>query len=115
MTRPSMFVILLDRISDLEREAVHQVIKTNADTWWHRFENVWLAEGRSVHDWRDLVYEVLVRPGSSSVLVLKLPEDERWWSLHGTNVREKARWLYETYSGKTAPWITEEATKHISS
>lgn len=100
-------VIILDRAKPAEREAVHEAIKENADTWWHQFTNVWIAGGHRVSFWTDLI-RPLLPDGPSGLIVLHLPEDEkdRLYSAYMRNVDNRTKWLDENYTSMRS--ITRE-------
>lgn len=91
-------VIILDRPTAAERDAVHEMVKEKATGWWHHFSDAWIVSGESPSYWRDKVKALLSEPGSS-VLVLALPRNkkERSWSLFGANAKTKGEWLHQNY------------------
>jgi hypothetical protein len=101
------YIIVLDRATAAEREAVHEVVKDHANGWWHRFASAWIvgAGSSSVAEWRDLVTEALdiVRAASddgeasnAGVLVVNLPVfEERDWAFHGKRASERTAWLHK--------------------
>lgn len=90
-------IIVVDRGTDEELNAVHQVVKAEAKGWWHRFTNVWLVGGRTTNEWRDALQEI-IRGGPSSVLVLRLPKHaDRHWSYFGPKWKERCEWIHNNY------------------
>ena len=87
-------VIILDRASTEQRNAVHELIKVNSRGWWHRFIDVWIASGKTVEEWRDLIAPAISNP--ASVLVIKFPEKEPGntrWASSGPNSSETFAWF----------------------
>src|SRR5690606_36286918 len=71
----NFYVISIDRATQEELNRAHQIIKENANGWWHRHATTWIAGGLTAAEWRDLLKDTL-RSSQSSVLVLKLPKEE---------------------------------------
>jgi hypothetical protein len=105
-----VFLIALDRASRVEREAVHEAVKSHVHprAWWHRFADLWIVGGgESVEEWRDVVSEALAivhaamtdedgEPPrkTASVLVFNLPPySERDWA--SLAARERVEWLHK--------------------
>jgi len=69
---PPMFVIVTDGLGDVQRNLAFEAIKSASEAagtaWWHHFSDVWIVQGKSAADWRDLVRST----GEASVLVLEL-------------------------------------------
>jgi hypothetical protein len=108
MSLQSAVMIVLDRATPEEREAVHALVKQHAKGWWHQFSDVWIAGGKTSREWRDILRGT-IPGGTSSLLVIALPEEgRRQWSFRGPRVRRRTRWLHTTYSGKTPPWEKTE-------
>jgi hypothetical protein len=92
----SKFVIILDRGTRSEREAVQAAVKANAnEIWWHWFTDTWLVGGGTAAFWRDVTKHSLVA-GPSSVLVLELGSS---WASFGPNGQERMQWLHQRVSG----------------
>ncbi len=93
-----VYVILLDRATADEREAVQAIVKDEAQKWWHRFQDVWLATGHSAPEWRELLKPVLGSP-TSNLLVFSLPSDptDRDWSYWGTQADERTAWIKRNF------------------
>jgi hypothetical protein len=89
------FLIILDRATEQQRRAVHEVIKENARTWWHRFVDVWIVHGKSADRWRDLVGDEISNP--ATVLVIRFPTkgDETRWSARGPDTSTKFDWFHK--------------------
>ncbi len=92
------FVVSVDRATADELNKVQQVIKANADGWWHRHTNFWIVGGQSAAKWRDLILPCLIEQ-PSTVLVLNLPDsdEKRWWAFGGDGAKEKCKWLHDNY------------------
>jgi hypothetical protein len=80
-----MAVIIFDRIRPEERQAAHEIIKANANGWWHHFENTWIAGGKTPGEWRDLLSDV-IPTGPSSVIVFALPSTPGWASFSRSGI-----------------------------
>ena len=86
------YVIILDRGSRDQREAVQAIVKQHAnEIWWHWFADTWLVEGYTAGFWRDAIRPVIT-PGSASVLVIELGED---WAYYGPKAAERMKWLHQ--------------------
>lgn len=95
--RDPTYIIVIDRATDIELNAAHEIIKSRANGWWHRFTNTWLVGGLSVSEWRDALRDT-TESGPSSILVMKLPEaGGRAWSYIGPRAKERCEWLHENY------------------
>lgn len=92
------FAISVDRATQAELNQIHEVIKANANGWWHRHLNFWIVGDGSALEWRNLIKPYLV--SGSSVLVLKLPAEDgdRNWAYSGPNAAEKCKWIHNNYS-----------------
>lgn len=93
----SDFAISIDRATQAELNAVHEIVKENANGWWHRHVNLWIVGGGTASKWRDLLKPALL--SGSSILVLQLPDEdsEKKWSYNGQNAEEKCRWFHDNY------------------
>ncbi len=97
------YLIVLDRPTKEQRNAVHKCVKGNAQTgWWHRFENVWMAQGLSAQEWVGLI-EPLIEEGRTSVMVFRLPHDPEV-GYYGENPDVRLKWIEKRLraSGETA-------------
>lgn len=92
------FAVSVDRATADELNRVQDVIKANANGWWHHQINFWIVGGHKAEKWRDLIKPCLTE-APSNVLVLKLPQEEweRWWAFTGYEAEKKCKWLNETY------------------
>lgn len=100
-SKDSMCVILLDGAGVALREKIHDSVKENANGWWHRFQNCWLAAGHSPKYWRDLLKPYVAEaPESAAILVLALPplDDDRLWAYFGPDAEGKMGWLHRNYT-----------------
>lgn len=90
-------IILIDNATANELKIVHEAVKLNAKMWWHRMYNVWIVEGDSPKEWRDLIKECL-DDTAASVLIFKLPEEEaRKWAFLGKNAKDRCAWIHRNY------------------
>ena len=92
-------VVILDQPTAELREAAHEIIRTNANGWWHRMPDIWIVGGIEPRAWRDLLQPVIARFPGSSVFVLRLPakEGNRSWSYFGVNAKERMEWIHDNY------------------
>lgn len=79
------YLIALDRITDEQRQLAHEVIKSNATGWWHRFQDVWIAGGRDAAQWRDLLVDVVGQEGPTQLLVFALGDGWASYARSRTN------------------------------
>lgn len=98
------YIIVFDQLSNERREVAHELIKANANGWWHNLPNVWIVGGQTVSFWRETLHPVIASTGAS-ILVMNLPAEPstRSWAFYGPRGSQKAKWLYETYSGTSPP------------
>lgn len=96
------FAIVIDGASPAQLNEAHSIIKKQANGWWHRMANFWIAGGHTATEWRDYLSPVVT--GGPTALVLKLPgaEAERAWAMRGRDVAEKADWLKKSYRKTTS-------------
>jgi hypothetical protein len=94
------FLIVLDRASAEQRNAVHEAIKGHANGWWHQFADTWIVGGGvSAAEWRDLLRTHISSP--AGVLVLRLPDAasaSRNWAMFGPDAKIRAEWIHENYA-----------------
>lgn len=102
LTQPC--IILVDRVNAAEREAVHEIVRTHARGWWHRFPDVWIAGGHPPKYWKKLIKPVIPY-GSSSVLVLRLPDEpeENDIGYFGIDGEQRLEWLYRNLRDRPMP------------
>lgn len=90
-------LISIDRATLYELDQVQDLIKNNANDWWHRHTTVWIVGGGKASRWRDLIKPIL-RSHGSSILVLQLPKKEsRNWCFSGENAKEQCEWFHQNY------------------
>jgi hypothetical protein len=94
------FLIVLERATDAELDAVQAIAKVHTDEWWHEIENVWIVRGHDAKYWVTLIKPVIPH-GPSGVMVLKLPDGDApssrsYWAVQG---RKRFDWLNKVYSG----------------
>ena len=67
------YIIVTYSLTDFERGQVHQLVKSNADRWWHQFPDVWIGWGKTTSFWRDLIKEVVPDAGPrGAILVMEI-------------------------------------------
>ncbi len=90
-------VILVDRVSLDEREAIHAVVKEHSRGWWHHFADSWIVGGHTAANWRDWIGAV--KGSTSDVLVLTLPSDQRArrWAARGPRSAKSSDWIKGNY------------------
>jgi hypothetical protein len=89
------FIIVLDRGTSEEREAIHALVKEHARGWWHRYTDLWIVVGlASTPEWRDVLKPAITRGSESSVMVFQLPESGIRWAYFGPHSMEKTAWLH---------------------
>lgn len=97
MTKRWAHVIILDRATDEQREAVHAVVKEHARGWWHHMTDAWIVFGHTAKQWRDWTRDA-ARGGPASVLVLTLPDDPgRRWAYVGPDAKKRMEWVHRNY------------------
>jgi hypothetical protein len=92
------YIIVLDRAPADKLNATHELIKQKADKWWHRYDSVWIVEGGTAGEWRNLI-RPLFEGTTTSILVFELPRADasRNWSSFGVGAKEKFEWLKDEY------------------
>ncbi len=102
------FVIMLGNITAPQRNAAHELIKKDANGWWHHLPDVWIVGGHGHKHWADLLAPIINgTPGK--LVVLELPRDhaERMFAQRNggqwVKAEESSRWLWETYYGRPKP------------
>jgi hypothetical protein len=91
------FLIALDRATNEERDAVHEIVKSHANGWWHMFADVWLVGGHSPEFWVDTIGP-LIPFGPASILVFRIPDGASLpqdWHYFGIKPNERSKWLRE--------------------
>jgi hypothetical protein len=78
-----LHIITADAINNTQRTLLHQVVKENADDWWHRMPNVWVVKGGGgATAWRDRLRPIVpLAPSSVLVLPLRATGKQRWASV----------------------------------
>lgn len=93
------YLIVFDQLSDERRDVAHEIIKANANGWWHNMPNVWIVGDHDAAFWRDILQPVISGTGAS-VLVLHLPPPGgRGWAHFGPGSESKTEWFYRAYTG----------------
>jgi hypothetical protein len=69
-----VYAIVANLPSDSQRDEVHQIVKENANGWWHAFGDLWIVGGKSAKEWRDLVGPIFPT-APSGVIVLKIDRE----------------------------------------
>lgn len=92
------YAISVDRATAEELNNVQEIVKANADGWWHRHASFWIVGGQSASKWRDLIKPVLTE-SPSTILVLRLPGKDvgRWWAFAGRDAEAKCKWLHDNF------------------
>jgi len=90
------FAIVINRATAQQRAQVHEIVKSNADGWWHGFGDLWIVRGKSVEGWRDLV-GIAFSAVPSGVIVLRIADPG------------VPRWAYRAkLSDSAADWLRKE-------
>ena len=98
MMETARLLLLLDKIDDDQRDAIHEVVKEHSNFgWWHHHANTWIVSGGTVGVWRNRI-KPLIKGGPSSALVMKLPaaSEDREWSYFGPDSKGRCKWLHES-------------------
>ena len=102
------YVIMVDRATTRQLEAVHQAITANSSTWWHDMSNVWIVIGPRSHiDWNMIVGGTLRAAGvEPKVLILQLPAGfgDRHFAALGMD-EDGNNWLWTAYRGEQQPQL----------
>ena len=87
-------LILADQIDNTQRNLIQQVVKNNADDWWHEFLDAWIVStDKKARWWRDELKVIFGAPGSSfMVLTLPRPGAGEWSSYMAP---KKSKWIKE--------------------
>lgn len=92
-----LHVIILNNATPAVINQAHELIKSKARGWWHRFSATWIVGGDvPTNEWRDLLKPVIAGT-AASVLVLRLPDEDqnRNWSYSGRKAKEWCEWLHK--------------------
>lgn len=97
------YIIIMERATPEELEAVHEIAKAHAESWWHEVENVWIVKGHRARYWRTLIAPVIPY-GNSGVVVLGLPvtDPRAEASNYGVDHRARMAWLYDNIYTRAA-------------
>jgi hypothetical protein len=89
-------VIVLNAATNDEREAVQAIVRVHARGWWHRFADAWIVGGYEPAFWKTLIKPVIPN-GSSSVLILALPESaaDKNFAYYGVETEDRNKWLLQ--------------------
>ncbi len=90
------FLIVVDWALESEVAAVQAVVQEHSPQWWHHFAEVWIVEGRSAAEWRDLVLPCLDPGVPSAVLVAALPAGAKL-AYYGPDMPVRTAWLAERF------------------
>src|SRR5665647_192371 len=75
----SFFVLIADEIDNTQRTLLHELVKRDAESWWHQYANVWVVQGGDLRTWRSNCSVITpVPPSSLVVLALKDRPGNRW-------------------------------------
>ncbi len=92
------FVIIADEIDNTQRTLLHELVKRDAESWWHQYANVWVVKGGNIRQWRsNCSVFVPLPPASLIVLALKQTPGERW-GIAGAKSGDFS-WFRETLGG----------------
>lgn len=83
MPTKSVFVIVVDDVTSLQRDRIHELVKTNTDDWWHELKDLWIVTGRTAAAWRDLVDPVLKGQRSPAVVLKVAAREGGRWATSG--------------------------------
>jgi hypothetical protein len=86
------YVIAINRATPEQRQQVHEIVKANANGWWHAFADCWIVGGKTAAEWRDLV-GVVFPIGPGGVLVLKIDTAGATWAYRATFKDSAKEWL----------------------
>jgi hypothetical protein len=89
------YAIVIEPSHPLQREQVQEIVKANAETWWHGIADLWFVTGKSAKEWRDSV-GVVFPIGSGKVIVVKVDVDSAGtWAFRGAFSPSEKTWLRE--------------------
>ncbi len=73
-------IIIVEGIDNTQRTLIHELVKNDAEDWWHDLPNVWIVKGGgSVNEWRDRLRPIVpLAPSTFAVLALKSQPRSRW-------------------------------------
>lgn len=92
-------IIILDQATKEQIDAVHQIVKENANGWWHHFTNTWmLFSERNPDKWSDLIKDA-IKEGNTSILIFALPPEkkQRLWQYWGIDAEKRTEWIKKNY------------------
>ncbi len=73
------FVIIADEIDNTQRTLLHELVKRDAESWWHQYANVWVVKGGNMKQWRSNCSVIVpLPPASVIILALKQRPGGRW-------------------------------------
>src|SRR4051812_49096018 len=99
-----LFLITIEEPTQNLREAIQEMVKQNAEEWWHQMPDVWIVQGGSVVDWRDRLLPLRTAAGvNSRGLVLQLPKPfgGRSWAATGQTAAKEFSWFPENYTPRS--------------
>jgi hypothetical protein len=97
----TLHVIILDRATPDQINAVQEFVKKRAQGWWHLFESAWIVGGEIPAETWIADIQGYLKDGEASVLVLKLPSSppDRNWAYYGIKPKSRVKWLVENLKG----------------
>ena len=95
--KASVYAIVVEVSTPLQRDQIQAFIKEEADSWWHGLADLWLVTGKTAEEWRNALRAFFPKKGTGNLLVLKVdaaaPASWSWRSWTFTESQKK--WLSE--------------------
>jgi hypothetical protein len=87
------YAIVIETTVAIQREQVQEIVKANAESWWHNIADLWIVTGHDASTWRDLV-GVVFPDGTGKVLVLRLDvASGGTWAFRGSFSETAKDWI----------------------
>jgi hypothetical protein len=102
------FLIILERATDQELEAVQAIAKAHSEDWWHEIENVWIVRGQTATYWLTLITPVIPH-GNSGAFVFRLPDEAAWedFRSYAISGRERTSFVRQIYGHTSDDEVVE--------